>query len=74
MKQYKVESMVFYSKVTLDKEHLVKSSSTEVQEKLDKYAADGWSLVSTDAAGFGSAMYIYLYFEKDDMLKVKALD
>ncbi len=74
MKQYKVESMVFYSKVTLDKEHLMKASSKEIQERLNECVAEGWSLVSTDAAGFGSAMYIYLYFEKDSMLEVTMLE
>ena len=71
MKQYKVESLIFYSKLTLDKDHIIKSSSEEVQAKLDEHAADGWSLVSTDAANFGQALYIYLYFEKDDMLNVQ---
>ncbi len=74
MKQYKVESLIYYSKVTLDKEHITKSSTKDIQEKLDEYAADGWSLVSTDATSFGAAMYFYLYFEKDDMLEVEMLD
>ena len=71
MKQYKVEALIYYSKVTLDKEHIVKSSSKEIQEKLDEYAAKGWSLASTDATSFGAAVYIYLYFEKEDMFEVK---
>ncbi len=29
MKQYKVEALVYYTKVTLDKQHIVKSSVTE---------------------------------------------
>ena len=65
MKQYKVESLVYYSKMTLDKEHIVKSSTADIQEKLDEYAADGWRLISTNATDFGFAVYFYLYFEKD---------
>ena len=65
MKKYKLEPLVYYSKVTLDKEHIVKSSGADIQAKLDHYAADGWRLVSTDATDFGFAVYIYLYFEKD---------
>lgn len=64
MKQYKVETLIYYSKLTFDSKHIVKSSQKEIQEKLDEYAKDGWHLVSTDASNFGAAMYIYLYFEK----------
>jgi hypothetical protein len=62
--EYKVETLIYYSKLTLDKNHLVNSSKAEIQEKLDSYAKEGWRLVSTDASNFGAAMYIYLYFEK----------
>ena len=65
MKQTKVEALIYYSKVTLNSNHIVDSSSVEIQEKLDAYNADGWTLASTDAASFGTALYIYLYFEKD---------
>ena len=65
MKQYKVEALIYYTKLTLDKEHIVKSSTTDIQEKLDEYAQNGWRLVSTDATDFGFAVYFYLYFEKD---------
>ncbi len=65
MKQYKVEALIYYSKVTLDKEHIVKSSVGDIQRKLDDYAQAGWRLVSTNATDFGFAVYIYLYFEKD---------
>ena len=65
MKQYKLESLVYYSKLTLDKKHIVKSSTRDIQNKLDEYAQDGWRLVSTDATNFGLAVYFYLYFEKD---------
>lgn len=65
MKQYKLESLVYYSKLTLDKEHIIKSSAPEIQAKLDEYAKNGWRLVSTDATDFGIAVYFYLYFEKD---------
>jgi len=59
MKQYKVETLIYYSKVTVDKNHIVKSSKKEIQEKLDEYAKNGWRLASTDASNFGLAMYIY---------------
>jgi len=64
-KEYKLESLIYYSKLTLDKEHIVKSSTTDIQAKLDEHAADGWRLVSTDATDFGFAVYFYLYFERD---------
>ena len=62
--QYKVETLIYYSKVTLDSEHIAKSSAADIQAKLDEYARDGWKLASTDATSFGFAVYIYLYFEK----------
>ena len=65
MKEYKLESLIYYSKLTLDKEHIVKNSTKDIQAKLDEYAQDGWRLVSTDATDFGFAVYFYLYFEKD---------
>lgn len=65
MKQYKVEALIYYTKVTLDKEHIVKSSTSDIQMKLDEYARNGWSLVSTNATDFGFAVYFYLYFQKD---------
>ncbi len=65
MKEYKVEALVYYSKVTLDKEHIIKSSTADIQEKLDEYGRQGWRLVSTDCTDFGFAVYFYLYFEKD---------
>ncbi|MEM8671589.1 MAG: hypothetical protein AAGG48_28980 [Planctomycetota bacterium] len=65
MKQYKLESLIYYTKLFADKEHIMDSSSKDIQEKLDEYARKGWRLVSTDATDFGMAVYIYLYFEKD---------
>jgi hypothetical protein len=65
MKDYKVETLIFYSKITLDSEHIAKDSKIEIQEKLDEYAANGYRLASTSSTGFGLAVYIYLYFEKD---------
>ncbi len=65
MKEYKVEARTYYSKVTTDKEHIVKTSSAEIQALLDAYTADGWALASTDATSFGFAVYIYLYFERE---------
>lgn len=66
MEDYKVETLIFYSKVTLDTEHIAKKSKAEIQEKLNEYAAKGYKLVSTNATNFGLALYIYLYFEKDN--------
>lgn len=67
MSQYKVESLIYYTKpFSIDKNHIVKSSKKEIQEKLDEYASKGYKLASTDAARFGYALYIYLYFEKID--------
>ncbi|MFX0557612.1 DUF4177 domain-containing protein [Maribacter sp. CXY002] len=64
MKEYKVETFIYYSKLTFDTKHIIKSSKVEIQEKLDQYAKDGWRLASTDATSFGAAVYIYLYFER----------
>ena len=66
MKKYKLESLIYYTKLFAEKEHIVTTSSKDIQAKLDQYAADGWRLVSTDATDFGMAVYIYLYFEKDE--------
>ena len=65
MKEYKVESLIYYSKLTLDSEHIAKSSKAEIQSKLDEYASEGYRLASTTSTGFGSAVYIHLFFEKD---------
>ncbi len=65
MKQYKLESLIYYSKVFAEKEHILEASSKDIQSKLDEFASAGWRLVSTDATDFGFAVYIYLYFEKD---------
>ncbi|GAA0714660.1 DUF4177 domain-containing protein [Aquimarina litoralis] len=65
MKEYKLESLIYYSKLTRDKEHILKASSKDIQEKLDEYSKDGWRLVSTDVEDFGIGMYFYLYFERD---------
>ncbi len=65
MKEYKVETLIYYSKLSLDSNHIFKSSKKEIQEKLDEYAKKGYKLTSTNASNFGLALYIYLYFEKD---------
>lgn len=65
MKDYKVEALIYYSKLTLDSEHIVKKSKEEIQAKLDEYTSQGYKLTSTTSTGFGSAVYIYLFFEKD---------
>ena len=64
MKQYKVESFLLYSKLTLDSKHILKDSTKKIQELLDHYSKDGWTLASTDTTNFGAAVYYYLYFEK----------
>lgn len=64
MKEYKVETLIYYSKLTVDTKHIIKSSKKEIQQKLDEYAANGYHLASTDMSNFGAALYIYLYFEK----------
>jgi hypothetical protein len=65
MPEYKVEVRTYYSKMTLDREHIAKTSSEEVQDLLHAYAEDGWRLVSTDATSFGAAVYVYLYFARE---------
>ncbi len=65
MKSYIVETLIFYSKFTFDKNHIAKSSKIEIQAKLDEYSAKGYRLASTSSSNFGMALYIYLYFEKD---------
>ena len=64
MKEYKVHTFIYCSKVTLDSKHIVKSSNKEIQDKLDEMSKEGWHLTSTDATNFGAAVYIYLYFER----------
>jgi hypothetical protein len=65
VKQYKVEALIYYTKLTFDADHIVKSSTKDIQAKLDEHARQGWRLVSTNATEFGFAVYFYLYFEKD---------
>lgn len=64
MKEYKLESLIYYSKAFAKKEHIIEQSSIDIQKKLDDMAWKGYRLVSTDATDFGIAMYFYLYFEK----------
>lgn len=64
MKEYKVESFILYSKLTLDSKHILKDSTKQIQSILDTYAKDGWTLSSTDTTNFGAAVYYYLYFER----------
>jgi len=65
MKDYKVEALIYYSKITLDSEHIAKKSKEEIQQKLDEYSKNGYKLTSTNSTNFGLAIYIYLFFEKD---------
>lgn len=64
MKDYKVETLIYYSKITLDSKHIAKNSKKDIQNKLDEYSKKGYKLASTDATSFGAAVYIYLYFER----------
>jgi len=59
-----VETLCYYSKLTLNGFWLRDQAKEEIQELLDQYSADGYELVSTDAHWFGFATYIYLYFSK----------
>ena len=65
MKEYKVETLIYYTKLTFDSEHIAKDSKKEIQEKLDEYSKNGYLLTSTSSTSFGLAVYIYLFFEKD---------
>lgn len=65
MKEYKVESFTFWSKMSTNKNHILDDSTKAIQETLNKYSKDGWSLTSTDKFGYGTAVYMYLYFERD---------
>ena len=65
MKEYKLESLMYQSKAFAKKEHIIENSTKDIQDKLNELSAKGYRLVSTDAANFGHAFYIYLYFEKD---------
>ncbi|MEO0895638.1 MAG: DUF4177 domain-containing protein [Bacteroidota bacterium] len=65
MARYKVETLIYYSKFTTDKNHIKNDSEKDIQAKLDEYGRAGYRLVSTDATSFGAAVYIYLYFERD---------
>jgi hypothetical protein len=64
MKDYKVETLIFYSKLTFDVNHIAKKSKEDIQAKLDEYAANGYHLHHSSSTSFGFAVYIYLYFEK----------
>ncbi len=52
MKSYKVEGLIYYSKLTLDSKHILNDSQAEVQTKLDEYAQQGYRLASTKESGF----------------------
>ena len=58
MKEYKVETLIYYSKLTLDGKHIAKSSKKDIQEKFDKHAQQGFRLASTDATSFGADVFI----------------
>ncbi|MEL6696090.1 MAG: DUF4177 domain-containing protein [Bacteroidota bacterium] len=64
-REYKVESFIYYSKLTFDVNHILKDSTSDIQKTIEEYGRNGWKLVSTDAVNFGTALYFYLYFEKE---------
>jgi len=64
MKEYKVTSFLLYSKFTFDSKHIIKDTTKKIQELLDEYTKEGWSLASTNTVTFGAAVYPYLYFER----------
>ena len=41
MKEYKVETLIFRSKLTFDRNYLANSSNKAIQEKLNEYAKNG---------------------------------
>lgn len=65
MKEYKVESFLYYTKLTFDSKHIINRATKEIQAKLEERSKEGWSLASTDAVTFGAAVYHYLYFERE---------
>lgn len=65
--EYRVEVRTYYSKVTLNVNHIAEASQDESQRIIDDYAAGGWRLASTSATAFGSAVYVYLFFERETL-------
>jgi hypothetical protein len=66
MREYKVESLHFYVEL-FDSKSIEKKSTTEIQTKIDEYAAKGYKLISTNASADGGTMHIYLYFESESI-------
>ena len=56
MKDYKVETLIYYSKFSLDKNHIAKKSKQEIQEKLNEYSKNGYKLTTTNSTNFGLAI------------------
>lgn len=65
MKEYPVETLIYYSKIMLDAKYVAKSSKKEVQENSDAMSKDGWCLTLTDVTNFGDVAYIHSYFERE---------
>jgi hypothetical protein len=65
MKETKVETLIYYSKLTFDKEHIANDSHADIQQILNEYNRNGYRFVSSSTTGFGAAVYIYLFFEKE---------
>lgn len=66
MKRYKVEGQTFYSKFLGSSNHIAEASARWAEETIERYTQDGWSLASTDATSYGMAVYMFLYFERED--------
>ena len=64
MAKYKVETLIYYSKLTLDFKHIAKNSNKEIQEKLDEYSnkGTGWRLPMRQALVL---RFIFIYILKN---------
>lgn len=56
---------MYYTKAFAKRDHIAADSKKDIQGLLDRYASEGYRLASTHSSGFGYAMYIYLYFERE---------
>ncbi len=65
MKEYKVEGLIYHSKLSAKRDHIIADSVNDIQKILDEYSSKGWTLANTDKCSFGSSVYIHLYFERD---------
>lgn len=66
VRDIKVESLIYYSNPLKGKYYIIEQSTDDIQRIVDEYIHRGYRLISTDTTIFGSALYIYLYFERYD--------